>query len=207
MSKTSPKLKNALAIGQGKLSVHTHMKRMTPPSAQREDITDASAILCHVMLLNSVLERSANRFAESCGLTFPQWMALGFVGHCGSEGIGHTELGQRLMLSKAPVTGVVDRLERHGYVVRVPDKEDRRVSRVVMTPEGESVWFEVRSRLRENSQKLCNEMSEEKKGDMLAMLSGLLTAAAAADPTLNSNTENLNGNSNTEGSKIEGNDS
>ncbi|HVF85313.1 MAG TPA: hypothetical protein VM821_04980, partial [Abditibacteriaceae bacterium] len=83
MKTSSRQVKNALAIGQGEMSVHAHMRRMAPPSAQCEEIPTEAAVLCHIMLLNSVLERSVNRFADLCGLTFPQWMALGFVGHCG----------------------------------------------------------------------------------------------------------------------------
>lgn len=188
---SSRQVKNALAIGQCELSVHAHMKRMAPPSAQSEEIPTEGAVLCHIMLLNSVLERSVNRFADLCGLTFPQWMALGFVGHCGKAGIRHAELGNRLMLSKAPVTGVVDRLERDGYVQRVGDKKDRRVSHIVMTPKGEQVWWDVKKHLRTNSQSLCNSLSGEEQEQLLSMLARLLNAAAAADPILN-HTEGTN---------------
>lgn len=176
---------NALAVGQGEISVHTHMKRMAPPSAQSEEIPTEAALMCHVMLLNSVLERSVNRFAEQCGLTFPQWMALGFIGHRGQEGIRHAELGNCLMLSKAPVTGVVDRLEREGYVQRVAEANDRRASRIVMQPKGEAVWWQVKDQLRGNSQNLCSFLSGEEQELLLSMLSRLLNAAAAADPILN----------------------
>ena len=187
----SGKLKNALAIGQGELSVFAHMKRMAPPSAQCEEIPTEGAVLCHIMLLNSVLERSVNRFADLYGLTFPQWMALGFVGHCGPEGIRHAELGNRLMLSKAPVTGMVDRLERDGYVQRVGDEKDRRVSRIIMTPKGEQVWWDVKKQLRESSQTLCSVLPGEEQEQLLSMLARLLNAAAAADPILNHSEGNI----------------
>ena len=48
----------------------SQMRRMSPFNDEREILLPA-ALLCHVMLLNSVLERSANRFAEEHGLTFP----------------------------------------------------------------------------------------------------------------------------------------
>lgn len=181
----SQRVKSALAIGQGELSVYAHMKRMAPPSAQCEEIPTQAAVLCHIMLLNSVLERSVNRFADLHGLTFPQWMALGFVGYCGKEGIRHSELGNRLMLSKAPVTGVVDRLEREGFVQRVADEKDRRVSRIIMTPKGEQVWWDVKKHLRENSQTMCSVLPDEEQEQLLLMLARLLDAAAAADPILN----------------------
>jgi MarR family 2-MHQ and catechol resistance regulon transcriptional repressor len=162
----------------------SHMKQMAPVSVQNEEILPQAAIMCHTMLLNSVLERSANRFVEAHGLTFPQWMALGCIGHCGEEGIRHAELGNRLMLSKAPVTGVVDRLERGGYVHRVADVKDRRVSRVVITPQGEAAWRDVRQTLRERSIKLCECLSDDEQMILLNLLTRLLEEVAKTDPIL-----------------------
>lgn len=167
-----------------KTLAHAHMKRMAPVSVQDEEILPASALMCHIMLLNSVLERGSNRFCEAHGLTFPQWMALGCIGHCGEEGIRHSELGNHLMLSKAPVTGVVDRLERGGFVERRPDANDRRVSRVVITSKGEKAWRQVRDTLRERSINVCETLSQDEQGQLLGLLARLLEDAARADPIL-----------------------
>ncbi len=167
-----------------KTMAHAHMRRMAPVSVQDEEILPASALMCHIMLLNSVLERSSNRFCEAHGLTFPQWMALGCIGHYGEEGIRHSELGNHLMLSKAPVTGVVDRLERGDFVERRPDAIDRRVSRVVMTPKGEQAWRHVRDTLRERSIGVCEGLSQNEQAQLLGFLARLLEDAARADPIL-----------------------
>jgi DNA-binding MarR family transcriptional regulator len=47
-----------------------------------------------------------------------------------------TRLGRGLMLSSAGVTSRVDRLERRGYVRRLPDPDDRRGVIVELTEEG-----------------------------------------------------------------------
>ena len=97
-----------------------------------------AGIYCSIMVLNSVMERAGNRILENHELTMPQWLALGAVLHAGEAGISHGQLSQRMMLSKAPTTGLVDRLARAGMVKRKPDKTDRRVSRVSITPAGET---------------------------------------------------------------------
>jgi DNA-binding MarR family transcriptional regulator len=88
------------------------------------------------------------------------------------------------MLSKAPVTGVVDRLERGDFVRRVADTTDRRVSRVVITPKGVKIWLDVRQTLCDNSRKLCDCFSPDEQSTLLDLLARLLDAAAAADPIL-----------------------
>jgi len=46
------------------------------------------------------------------------------------------EIGGRLQLDSATITGVLDRLERAGFVARRADPRDRRVNRIVLTAQG-----------------------------------------------------------------------
>lgn len=162
------------------------MKRMGPQMAQGEERPVGSALFCHIYLLNSVLERMGNRCAEQYQLTMPQWMALGCIAHGGVSGITHSELGTRLMLSKAPITGVVDRLERDGLVKRESDARDRRVSRIVISPQGEERWKSVRGALHECSIETCACLSEDEQRETLKSLAKLLGATAKSDPILSS---------------------
>lgn len=160
------------------------MQKMSPFDDERE-VELPSALLCHVMLLNSVLERQGNRIAEEHGLTLSQWMALGCIGHGGEAGVRHSELGQRLMLSKAPITGVIDRLERAGYVKRGLDPHDRRAARVVITAEGCAMWETVRADLEPSSHEICACFSEAEQHLVLSLLSRMLASTASIDPILN----------------------
>jgi DNA-binding MarR family transcriptional regulator len=51
-----------------------------------------------------------------------------------SRGLTAGELAARSGLTAGAVTGVVDRLEQHGYARRIPDPTDRRRVRVEVTP-------------------------------------------------------------------------
>lgn len=55
------------------------------------------------------------------------------------KGLTPAELSRRLLVTAGNVTGLIDRMERIGWVKRVPDPEDRRISRVVLTPAGRSL--------------------------------------------------------------------
>ena len=129
-------------------------------------------------------DRSANREAERHHVTLPQWLALGCIGSEGETGITHSELCNRLMLSKAPVTGIVDRLVRDGYVQRIADRTDRRVTRIVINPEGIAVWVRVRDAMREHAAAQCEDFSEEELQTAIELLSRLTSKVASTDPTL-----------------------
>ncbi len=52
------------------------------------------------------------------------------------DGVSIGELGERVYLDSSTLTGVVDRLERNGYVERRPNPEDRRSVLVFLTEKG-----------------------------------------------------------------------
>lgn len=57
------------------------------------------------------------------------------------------ELATLLGCDKTNVTGVVDRLQRRGLLAREPDAQDRRITRIVLTPAGVELRGEVRKAL------------------------------------------------------------
>lgn len=165
-------------------SVQAFMQRTAPLELQEEEPPLASSVMCSIFLLSCVLERTANRESERHGLTLPQWMALGCIGNCGPGGITHSDLCQRLMLSKAPVTGIVDRLVRDGYARRVPDEKDRRVSRIVIRSKGEAAWRRVRDSLRDHADRHCAGLSPDEQQTVVLLLARMLDSVARADPCL-----------------------
>jgi len=59
------------------------------------------------------------------------------------EGQTHGELATRLHVTPATVTKMLQRMEKAGFVVRRPDADDHRVSRVYLTDAGRSIRDEV----------------------------------------------------------------
>ncbi|MFA5078484.1 MAG: MarR family transcriptional regulator [Dehalococcoidia bacterium] len=70
-------------------------------------------------------------------LTTPQYMVFSalWVG----DGITIGELGQRVALDGSTITGILDRMEKNGYVERRPNAEDRRSALVYLTQKAREV--------------------------------------------------------------------
>jgi DNA-binding MarR family transcriptional regulator len=77
---------------------------------------------------------------EALELTHSQFHTVLWLGLDGRLTMG--ELARRLGVTEKTVTGVVDRLEREGYVQRERDAADRRVVHVLLTVKGRET-FEV----------------------------------------------------------------
>ena len=68
------------------------------------------------------------------GLTLPQFGVLEALHHLGPLALG--ELAEKLLVTGGNVTFVMDRLEAQGLAFRDRSREDRRVVRARLTPEG-----------------------------------------------------------------------
>ena len=71
------------------------------------------------------------------GVTGPQLWALKTISREKSLPLG--ELSKKMYLDPSTISGVIDRLESKGYVIRDRNQEDRRIVRVRLTPAGESL--------------------------------------------------------------------
>jgi DNA-binding MarR family transcriptional regulator len=72
--------------------------------------------------------------SDKFGITGPQLWALNTLSK--NEGLPLGELSKKMYLRPSTITGIIDRLEKRGYVVRNRDQRDRRVVRILLTSKG-----------------------------------------------------------------------
>ena len=87
------------------------------------------------------------------------------------------QLGERLALSSGAVTALIDRLERHGWVKRVPHETDRR-SVVVRRVRESEVVSETYRAYAERLGEAAMQLSEAERAGCLAFLEQASRAAA-----------------------------
>jgi DNA-binding MarR family transcriptional regulator len=91
---------------------------------------------------NLVENRVRAQLREQFNVTLPQFDVLSELEHAG-EALTMSQLSGKLMVSNGNVTGVVDRLERAGYVRREASKTDRRVQFIALTTHGERLFRDM----------------------------------------------------------------
>ena len=94
----------------------------------REQAEKISALLTTI---NKKIHLDFARHLESFGLTVPQMFVLRILGT--ENDLSISELSKRVGLTNSTVSGIVDRLEKEGYVQRQRDEKDRRVVYVKLT--------------------------------------------------------------------------
>jgi MarR family transcriptional regulator, transcriptional regulator for hemolysin len=76
-------------------------------------------------------------------LTYSQWQVLSFVARRDGGTATQRELQSWLKVESATLTGVIDGLERRGWLTREESSDDRRVKRLVLTTAGLAVYEAV----------------------------------------------------------------
>ena len=101
----------------------------------------------------SRLRRNAfDRCIKPWHVTRSQWWVLAYLSR--EDGMTQTRLAEELDLGKVAMGGLIDRLERSGFVRREPDATDRRVKRIFLQPKSKQLI----TRMRKVSHKLNTQI-------------------------------------------------
>ncbi len=102
------------------------------------------------------------------------------------EGLTHTELAERLHVTPATITKMIQRMEKAGFVVRKPDVEDQRVSHVYLTEAGRAIRSEVQAVWQTMERETFNGFTQEEQAllrrFLLRMRENLMRATGEKPP-------------------------
>ena len=122
--------------------------------------------VCQKLITN--LQKS---FSESgIEVTPIQVMLLFFLQQ--NDGLSLTEISQGLTLENPTVTGLIDRLEKSGYVKRSDHPNDRRVYLVHLTEKGNKVAKKALPIVKKLNEQIKEGYSKEEIGNFTKVLFG-----------------------------------
>jgi MarR family transcriptional regulator for hemolysin len=88
-----------------------------------------------------VFQRAFNEELAPQGVTFRQAQVLGCLALEGR--LSQTELAERMRIEPPTLVGILDRLERDGWIRRAADATDRRKKLVEATPAAKPAWTKI----------------------------------------------------------------
>src|SRR6056297_3703570 len=98
---------------------------------------DTTEILIKVRKIVRSINLESKKIQKEYGVSIPQVLCLNYLQK--AEGFQATqgEIRKFLNLNSSTVSGIIDRLERKGYVARLPRSGDKRVVNITLTSGGE----------------------------------------------------------------------
>jgi len=135
--------------------------------------SDNHEALLSLVRTSSLMQKLSDRFFSQFGLTDVQFNILMILKETGSQGLSQQELSEHLIVTKSNVVGLIDRLERGGYVKRVSHPSDRRFNQIVLTPKGQKLEARVEKSYFKEVDKMMNVLSSSEKRSVVKAMESI----------------------------------
>ena len=119
------------------------------------------------------VSRRARELLAPYGLTSVQYAVIRALHECDLQ--TGTDLAATLFMDSATLTGVIDRLEKQGYVARVPDAQDRRVNRLALQEKGRKLLPDLdraMDQLNEDADRILGGKAEKVRNGLAKLAQG-----------------------------------
>ena len=142
------------------------------PALEIADVFRAAGPAYRVAQAGHLIDHRLDSALEPYGLSIAKIGVLrNLVEAGGSAPLGY--LAERLACVKSNITQLVDRLEADGLVRRMPDPEDRRSVRAVLTDKGRAAYTAGQAAQAKAERDLLGGLSEEDRARLAALLQNL----------------------------------
>jgi MarR family transcriptional regulator, 2-MHQ and catechol-resistance regulon repressor len=119
-------------------------------------------------------ERFSGAHVKTMGLTESQFDVIATLGN--TDGMTCKELGERTLITKGTLTGVLDRMEARSLITRRADDADARRTHIALTRKGHILFAEVFPAHLKHLQRAFDRLSS---GELSGLYAGLSTLREA----------------------------
>lgn len=131
----------------------------------------------HETLLNiyhtgSRIKKRAREFFADYGITDVQFNVLELLLYQTeeNEGLTQAELSRMMLVNRANITSLVDRMEKANLVVRTDVPDDRRFNAVRLTAQGKQVLLDVEEKYVREVARIMDPLSDKEMDQLRGML-------------------------------------
>ncbi len=131
----------------------------------------------HEALLNiyytaSRMKKKADEFFRQFALTDVQFNVMMLLAYQSTEngGLSQAQLSDMMLVNRANITSLIDRMEKAGLVTRTAEPGDRRYNIVKMTAKGKKVFAKVEPSYLEQVRKIMASLDTPELKNLMTML-------------------------------------
>jgi DNA-binding MarR family transcriptional regulator len=129
----------AMATTQGRDHIDRLLARLEDLGHPDIDL-EVEGIVDRISSINKRIRKGMEAILAEHDLTWPEWHVLSRLRLHSDDRSSPGALAEDLEISSGAMTSRLDRLERQGFVRRLPDPDDRRGIVIELTPEGKVAW-------------------------------------------------------------------
>ncbi len=155
--------------------------KIAPDFEQRYPGASPKATECamNLVLTADLLEKRIGSLLQPFGLSPATGLVLSILADTKTP-ISPNQIAERLIISRASVTSLIDSLEKHGYVKRQPHGSDRRMLLIELTEPGRQVVDKFRPIVHQHQHQWLHFLTGSEQEQIIQMLHRL--QATLMDP-------------------------
>lgn len=143
------------------------MRTQRPPEREISD-----NVLVALRQIIQAIDLNSKQLIKRVGLTGPQLVILQYISAVEEISVG--EVAKNVSLSQGTVTGILERMEKRGLVVRQKDRYDKRRVLVRITESGKKLLKKAPPVMEESFLKKFNQLQNWEKTMILSALQRLV---------------------------------
>ena len=138
------------------------------------------AALLSVWWTGLMLKKAADRFFRPFGSSEAQFNILWLLKYADGP-VTQRDIGERLVVDKSNITGLIDRMETAGVVKRVPVPDDRRSYHIRMTAKGRKLAEELDAAYDRRVQTVMRRLNKAEQQQLLELTGKIRQGIAEAE--------------------------
>lgn len=132
----------------------------------------AHEALLNIYFTASIMKKRADVFFDQFGLTDVQFNLMDLLHYqSGKEGgLSQAQISDMMLVNRANITALIDRMEKTGIVTRTAHSNDRRFNIIKLTGKGEKLFVKVEPHYIEQIHKAMACLDEQALRKLMGML-------------------------------------
>lgn len=134
-------------------------------------------LLAHEALLStyftaSNLRKKAGHFLQPFGLTDVQFNLMMLLKHQSrkDKGLTQVQISSMMLVNRANITALVDRMEKAGFVTRTSSPSDRRSNIIILTGTGRQLLDKIEPLYAQEVKRIMAVLVEDEQKKLIGML-------------------------------------
>ena len=135
---------------------------------------DSTEILVKIRKIVRSINLESKKIQKEYGVSIPQVLCLSYLRN--SEGFQSTqgEIRKFLNLNSSTINGIIRRLEKKGYLARLPKSGDKRVVKIALTTSGDQLLQRMPYLLHDQLSQRLQQLEQQELEEVLQSLDTLV---------------------------------
>jgi MarR family 2-MHQ and catechol resistance regulon transcriptional repressor len=133
---------------------------------------DTHESLLNIYFTATCIKKKATEFLKPFGITDVQLNMMMMLGHQGEHegGLSQARISEMMLVNRANITSLVDRMEKAGFVIRTAAAGDRRYNIIKLTKKGKRLLEKVEPLYAKEVTRIMSVLSDGEKKKLIKML-------------------------------------